>query len=130
MVYKKRWTEMFIFFCVSNKKSFSYILYKIEVIMIIIDNISEQISVKLPNNLVKSSGKIYLKNTETKKEYIKEFEDESTSDLYYVWTYTFSDIPIGEYEYVIDGNKGLLRIGKEMEKKVYDEEISFKSYEG
>lgn len=98
--------------------------------MIIIDNISEQIRVKLPNNLVKSSGKIYLKNTETKKEYIKEFEDESTSDLYYVWTYTFSDIPIGEYEYVIDGNKGLLMIGKEMEKKVYDEEISFKSYEG
>lgn len=98
--------------------------------MVIIDNISEQISVKLPNNLVKSSGKIYLKNTETKKEYIKEFEDESTSDLWYVWTYTFSDIPVGEYEYVIDGNKGLLRIGKDMEKKVYDEEISFKSYEG
>ena len=98
--------------------------------MIIIDNISEQISVKLPNNLVKSSGKIYLKNTETKKEYIKEFEDESTSDLYYVWTYTFSDIPIGEYEYVIDGNKGLLRIGTVMEKKVYEEEVEFKSYEG
>lgn len=98
--------------------------------MVIIDNISEQISVKLPNNLVKSSGKIYLKNTETKKEYIKEFEDGSTSDLYYVWTYTFSDIPIGEYEYVIDGNKGLLRIGDVMDKKVYDEEITFKSYEG
>lgn len=98
--------------------------------MVIIDNISEQISVKLPNNLVKSSGKIYLKNTETKKEYIKEFVDESTSDLYYVWTYTFSDIPIGEYEYVIDGNKGLLRIGDVMDKKVYDEEITFKSYEG
>ena len=94
--------------------------------MVIIDNISD----KLPNNLVKSSGKIYLKNTETKKEYIKEFEDESTSDLYYVWTYTFSDIPIGEYEYVIDGNKGLLRIGDVMDKKVYDEEITFKSYEG
>ena len=98
--------------------------------MIIIDNLSEQISVKLPNNLVKSSGKIYLKNTETKKEYIKEFEDESTSDLYYVWTYTFSDIPIGEYEYEIDGNRGILRIGKEIGKKVYDKEITFKSYEG
>lgn len=98
--------------------------------MVIIDNISEQISVKIPNNLVKSSGKIYLKNTETKNEYIKEFDDESTSDLYYVWTYTFSDIPIGEYEYVIDGNKGLLRIGDVMDKKVYDEEITFKSYEG
>ena len=98
--------------------------------MIIIDSNLSKVTVKLPNNLVKSSGKIYLKNTETKKEYIKEFEDESTSDLYYVWTYTFSDIPIGEYEYVIDGNKGLLRIGKEMNKKVYDEEITFKSYEG
>lgn len=101
--------------------------------MIIIDNISEQIRVKLPNNLIKTSDtnkQIYLTNTETKNEYIKTFVDDSSSDLYYVWTYTFSDIPIGEYEYVIDGNKGLLRIGKDMEKKVYDEEISFKSYEG
>ena len=48
--------------------------------MIIIDNISEQISVKLPNNLVKSSGKIYLKNTETKKEYDIEFEDKFLED--------------------------------------------------
>ena len=97
--------------------------------MIIIDNISEQITVKLPNNLVKSSKPIlHLKNTETKKEYIKEFEDESTSDLYYVWTYTFSDIPIGEYEYEIDGNRGLLRIGEVMNKKVYDKEITFRSY--
>jgi hypothetical protein len=99
-------------------------------IMVIIDNISEEVQVKLPNNLVKSSGKIYLKNTETKKEYIKEFEDESTSDLYYVWIHNFSDMPVGEYEYVIDGNRGLLRIGKEMAKKVYDKEIEFKSYEG
>ena len=99
--------------------------------MVIINNISEQITVKLPNNLVKSSKPIlHLKNTETKKEYIKEFEEESTSDLYYVWTYTFSDIPIGEYEYEIDGNRGILRIGKEIDKKVYDKEITFKSYEG
>ena len=97
--------------------------------MIIIDNISGQITVKLPNNLVKSSKPIlHLKNTETKKEYDIEFEDESTSDLYYVWTYTFSDIPIGEYEYEIDGNRGILRIGKEINKKVYDKEILFKSY--
>ena len=99
--------------------------------MIIINNISGQITVKLPNNLVKSSKPIlHLKNTETKKEYIKEFEDESTSDLYYVWTYTFSDIPIGEYEYDIDGNRGILRIGEVMDKKVYDKQITFKSYEG
>ena len=97
--------------------------------MVIINNISEQIIVKLPNNLVKSSKPIlHLKNTETKKEYIKEFEDESTSDLYYVWTYTFSDIPIGEYEYEIDGNRGILRIGEVMNKKVYDKEITFRSY--
>jgi hypothetical protein len=100
--------------------------------MVIIDNISEEITVKLPNNLDKLSGnsKIYMTNTETKKEYIKEFEDESTSDLYYVWKHTFCDIPIGEYEYVIDGNRGLLRIGTVMEKKVYEEEVEFKSYEG
>ena len=97
--------------------------------MVIINNISEQITVKLPNNLVKSSKPIlHLKNTETKKEYDIEFEDESTSDLYYVWTYTFSDIPIGEYEYEIDGNRGILRIGEVMNKKVYDKEITFRSY--
>lgn len=101
--------------------------------MVIIDNISEEITVKLPNNLVKSSDikkQIMMKNTETKKEYIKEFSDESASDLYYVWRYTFSDIPYGEYEYIIDGNKGLLRIGGVIETKVYDEDVEFKSYEG
>ena len=120
---------MFIFFCVSNKKEFSYILYKIEVNMVIINNISEQITVKLPNNLVKSSKPIlHLKNTETKKEYDIEFEDTSTSDLWYVSMVDFSNLTIGEYEYEIDGNRGLLRIGQVMNKKVYDKEITFKSY--
>ena len=97
--------------------------------MIIIDNISEQITVKLPNNLVKSSKPIlHLKNTETKKEYDIELYDESTSDLWYVSMVDFSNLTIGEYEYEIDGNKGLLRIGEVMNKKVYDKEITFKSY--
>ena len=122
---------MFIFFCVSNKKEFRYILYKIEVNMIIIDNISEQISVKIPNNLVKSSKSIlHLKNTETKKEYDIEIEDESTSDLWYVSVVDFSGLTIGEYEYEIDENRGLLRIGEVMNKKVYDNNIIFKSYNG
>ena len=120
---------MFIFFCVPNKKEFSYILYKIEENMIIIDNISEQITVKLPSNLTKSSKPIlHLKNTETKKEYDIELYDESTSDLWYVSMVDFSNLTIGEYEYDIDGNKGLLRIGEVMNKKVYDKEITFKSY--
>ena len=97
--------------------------------MIIIDNISEQITVKLPNNLVKSSKPVlHLKNTETKKEYIKEFEDTSTSDLWYVSVVDFSGLTIGEYEYEIDGNRGILRIGEVMNKKVYDKEITFRSY--
>ena len=97
--------------------------------MIIIDNISDQISVKLPNNLVKSSKPIlHLKNTETKKEYDIELGDTSTSDLWYVSVVDFSGLTIGEYEYEIDGNKGLLRIGEVMNKKVYDKEITFKSY--
>ena len=120
---------MFIFFCVSNKKEFSYILYKIEVNMIIIDNISGQITVKIPNNLVKSSKPIlHLKNTETKKEYDIEFEDTSTSELWYVSVVDFSGLTIGEYEYEIDGNRGILRIGEVMNKKIYDKEITFKSY--
>ena len=99
--------------------------------MIIIDNISGQITVKLPSNLTKSSKPIlHLKNTETKKEYDIEFEDTSTSDLWYVGLFDCSNIPSGEYEYEIDGNRGLLRIGQVMNKKVYDKEITFKSYEG
>ena len=80
--------------------------------MVIINNISEQITVKLPNNLIKSSKPIlHLKNTETKKEYDIEFEDTSTSDLWYSFVVDFSGLTIGEYEYEIDGNRGLLRIG-------------------
>ena len=97
--------------------------------MIIIDNISDQITVKFPSNLTKSSKPIlHLKNTETKKEYDIEFEDISTSDLWYVSVVDFSDLTIGEYEYEIDGNRGILRIGEVMNKKVYDKEITFKSY--
>ena len=99
--------------------------------MVIINNISEKVTVKLPNNLVKSSNPIlHLKNTETKKEYNIELYDESTSDLWYVSMIDFSGLTIGEYEYEIDGNRGLLRIGEVMNKKVYDKEITFKSYEG
>lgn len=98
--------------------------------MVIIDNISEEVQVKLPNNLIKRTGKVYLKNTETKKDYIITFEDTGDSDLFYIFDHQFTDIPVGEYEYVIDGNRGLLRVGKDMVKKIYDEEISFKSYEG
>lgn len=96
--------------------------------MVIINNISGKITVKIPNNLVKSSSILHLKNTETKKEYDIELYDESTSDLWYVSMVDFSNLTIGEYEYEIDGNKGLLRIGEVMNKKVYDKEITFKSY--
>ena len=97
--------------------------------MVIINNISGEITVKLPNNLVKSSKPIlHLKNTETKKEYDIEFEDISTSDLWYVSMVDFSNLTIGEYEYEIDGNRGILRIGEVMNKKIYDKEITFKSY--
>ena len=98
--------------------------------MIIIDSNLSEVTVKIPNNLVKSSSVLHLKNTETKKEYDIEFGDESTSDLWYVSVVDFSGLTVGEYEYVIDGNRGLLRIGDVMDKKVYDEEITFKSYEG
>ena len=99
--------------------------------MIIIDSNLSKFTVKLPNNLVKSSKPIlHLKNTETKKEYDIEFEDTSTSDLWYVSVVDFSGLTVGEYEYEIDGNRGILRIGEVMNKKVYDKEITFKSYEG
>ena len=97
--------------------------------MVIIESNLSEITVKIPNNLVKSSKPIlHLKNTETKKEYDIEFEDTSTSDLWYVSVVDFSGLTIGEYEYEIDGNRGLLRIGQVMNKKIYDKEITFKSY--
>lgn len=97
--------------------------------MIIIDSNLSEITVKLPNNLVKSSKPIlHLKNTETKKEYDIELYDESTSDLWYVSVVDFSGLTIGEYEYEIDENRGILRIGEVMNKKVYDKEITFRSY--
>lgn len=98
--------------------------------MIIIDSNLSEVTVKIPNNLVKSSSVLHLKNTETKKEYDIEFEDDSTSDLWYVSVVDFSGLTVGEYEYEIDGNLGLLRIGQVMNKKVYDKEIEFRSYEG
>lgn len=99
--------------------------------MIIIDSNLSEITVKLPSNLTKSSKPIlHLKNTETKKEYDIDIEDTSTSDLWYVSVIDFSGLAIGEYEYEIDGNSGLLRIGEVMNKKVYDNNIIFKSYNG
>ena len=97
--------------------------------MVIIDSKLSEITVKLPSNLTKSSKPIlHLKNTETKKEYDIEFEDRSTSDLWYIGLFDCSNMPSGEYEYEIDENRGLLRIGEVMNKKVYDKEITFKSY--
>ena len=98
--------------------------------MVIIESNLSEITVKIPNNLVKSSGILHLKNTETKKEYDIEFEDTSTSGLWYVGLFDCSNITSGEYEYEIDGNRGLLRIGEVMDKKVYDNNITFKSYNG
>lgn len=99
--------------------------------MIIIDSNLSEITVKLPSNLTKSSKPIlHLKNTETKKEYSIDFIDESTSDLWYVGVFDLSSIPVGEYEYIIDDNRGLLRIGEVMNKKIYDNNITFKSYNG
>ena len=99
--------------------------------MIIIDSNLFEITVKLPSNLTKSSKPIlHLKNTETKKEYDIEFEDTSTSDLWYIGLFDCSNMPSGEYEYEIDGNRGILRIGEVMDKKVYDNNITFKSYNG
>lgn len=97
--------------------------------MIIIDNISEEVLVKIPNNLEKKTGRLSLHSTESKKDYTIEFVDGSDSGLYYEFNHQFSDIPVGEYEYSIDGNKGLLVIQKGMKKKVYEGDITFKSYE-
>lgn len=84
--------------------------------------------IKIPNNLEKQSNVIRLRNLETKKRYELEFTDENISGNWYVFD-RHLDLPVGEYEYNLDGNIGLMRICNDMEKKVFDEEISFKSYD-
>ena len=96
--------------------------------MVIISDKKSEIEVKIPNNFKKSGNILNMRNTETKKEYVIEFEDVSENDHYYIFSHIFS-YPAGEYEYTIDENKGLLRIEDKITKKIYDEGISFKTYE-
>ena len=101
--------------------------------MVIIDNNSDVFTVKLPNNLTKGSSVpkiLVLKNMETKVSYTIEFEDTEVSPYFYVFDRSFEDLPVGEYEYEIEGNLGLLRVGQDMKKTVYDPGMTFKSYEG
>lgn len=99
--------------------------------MIIISDKTGEISVKIPNNLKKTNEttKIILRNTETKKLYEIDFEDESENDHYFIFNLDISNLSKGEYEYSIGDNKGLLRIGETITKKIYDEGITFKTYE-
>lgn len=84
--------------------------------------------IKIPNNLTKQSNVIQLRNLETKKRYELEFTDENISGNWYVFDQEIS-LPPGEYEYSIDNNIGLMRIESKMNKTVYDEQISFRSYD-
>lgn len=97
--------------------------------MVIISDKNSEILVKIPNNFKKNEDNLILRHTETKKEYTIEFTDTYESDYFFIFTYTFSEFPVGEYEYTIGENKGLLRIEDKMNKKVYDAGITFKTYE-
>lgn len=97
--------------------------------MVIIEEISGENTVKIPNNLTKKSNILYLHNTETKKDYSIDFQDLGTSPFFYVFDYDFSVLPLGEYEYEIDGNKGLLLLRQPMQKTVYDLNMTFRAYE-
>ena len=99
--------------------------------MIIIPNITDKFTIKIPNNLEKSSELVlHLKNMETKKEYdLDGLTDTSRSGLVYIFEDVLLDVDPGEYEYEIDGNTGLIRVENPFGKKVYDSDIEFKSYE-
>lgn len=97
--------------------------------MVIISDKNSEILVKIPNNFKKNEDNLILRHTETKKEYTIEFTDTYESDYFFIFNYTFSGFPVGEYEYTIGENKGLLRIEDKMNKKVYDAGITFKTYE-
>lgn len=101
--------------------------------MIIISDKFAQTKVKIPNNLNKTdSYTLVMRNTETKvEEWVYFDQDYTTSDLYYlIDVSTFSSLSDGEYEYNIDGNIGIIRIGQPVTKKIYNEDITFKAYEG
>lgn len=98
--------------------------------MIIINYNGEPLNVKIFNNLSKSENPIlHMVNTGTKKEYDIEIEDTSTSKMFYSAVINFDGMDEGEFEFEIDGNKGLLRINSDIEVKTYDAGISFKQYE-
>ena len=93
----------------------------------------------IPANLPKgtrSRTTIFLTNTATKETKSVEFQDMDHSNpryyKYEVWASSspFSLIP-GEYEYEIEGNRGLLRVvdAQAPEKKEYYTTDTFKYYE-
>jgi hypothetical protein len=106
--------------------------------MIIISTIDDDISVRIPNNLAKNdveTRELHLRNTETKKEFMLELEDESSNEYFYQFTINFGDTGrtrdelVGEWEYEIEGNTGLMRIEIAGGRRVYDEEITYKAYD-
>ena len=101
--------------------------------MIIIPDISGEVEVKIPNNLQKVDEEVqlYLKHTETKKEFYIDLVDRSSSKYLYIADIEFNHntYPYGEYEYEIGGNKGLLRLEREFTTKEYNDVVEFKSYE-
>jgi len=98
--------------------------------MIIIDKNIEN-TVKIPVNTGKTEGQhtLTLYSTVNKKTVNIIFTDTSLSPFFYVFNYTFSDFADGEYEYEVEGNNGIMRIGESQTNTIYNTEISFKQYE-
>lgn len=99
--------------------------------MIVITDKNIENSVKIPVNTGKTEGQhtLTLFSTVSKNTVDITFTDTSLSPFFYAFYYTFSEFANGEYEYEVDGNTGMLRIGENQAKTIYNNEISFKQYE-
>lgn len=88
----------------------------------------------IPCNIGNSSGEklVLLTNTETKVTYDFRWNSDSIDSNYFKFSYTSDGLglPVGEYEYVIDGNRGLLRIYNSESKKTYVNTETYKYYNG
>ena len=95
--------------------------------MILIFNKTSQKEIIIPCNLPKPVEPVVtlelypvsITTREYDKIYSFDLTDISTSDYFYEFEVSFNDVPDGEYEYQIGGERGLIRFEPKVEKKIF-----------
>lgn len=96
--------------------------------MILVQNKGE-ITLNIPKNTsnIASALTFSLYSQGTVRSFEFEVEDKGTDPNFYIITLDL-DIPYGEYEYSINGDKGLLRIGKAVAETQYNAKTNYQYY--